>query len=174
MRRKTAGCTSFINGLHDYIVSHPQLRRDTRAKAEKEIQAELRPIVIRYLEMHFEAEGFKDYIAKANQSFYWEGQEGSHGRQRPAVFGARNYPDFIITKPYLVAIEYAQSPHGSSVKRGIGQSMIHTLCGEYDFVYYLFHDESADKRIHSSILGETESAILKQAWDDFNVLVRFI
>jgi len=35
---------------------------------------------------------------------------------------------------------------GPSIKRGIGQSMIHTLCDVFDFVYYLFHDQSPEKK----------------------------
>ncbi len=71
-------------------------------------------------------------IGKAHRSFYWEGQEGKYGKERATTFGARNYPDFIITDPYLVAIEYKQSPNGSTVKQGMGQSMMHTtgfFCG---------------------------------------------
>lgn len=50
----------------------------------------------------------------------------------------------------LGAIEYKQSPNGSTVKHDIGQSIMHTLSEEFDFVYYLFHDESKDKRIENS------------------------
>ena len=163
-----------MEGLHRYIVSDPQFRRHTRSKSEKQIQTELRPLIIRYLEKYYEASGFIDFTEKANRAFYWEGQEGSLGRGRPPVFGSRNYPDFIIAEPYLVAIEYAQSPYGSTVKRGIGQSIIHTLCGEYDFVYYLFHDESEDKRVEASIAGPVEKDIIRRAWEDCNVMLKFV
>lgn len=174
MKKKTVKSLKFIEGMHEFIISNPQFRKNTKTKSEKQIQTELRPLIIRYLEKYFANEGFKDYTEKANQSFYWEGEEGRFGRGRHAVFGSRNYPDFIVTQPYLVAIEYAQSPYGSIVKRGIGQSMVHTLCGEYDFVYYLFHDESSDKRVESSVSGEIESSIIRRAWDDFNVLIKFV
>ena len=51
---------------------------------------------------------------------------------------------------------------------------MHTLCGDFDFVYYLFHDESKDKRIEKSIVGETERATIARMWEDFNVLIRFL
>ena len=146
MKKKTNKVNSFIEGLHHYIVAHPQFRKKTSGKSETQIQAEIRPLIIRYLEKHFEKTGYKDFIAKANKSFYWEGEEGQYGKARPSTFGTRNYPDFIITEPYLIAIEYKKSPSGSTVKHGIGQSIMHTLCEEFDYVYFLFHDESDDRR----------------------------
>lgn len=174
MKKKTARLIEFMNGLHSFIVTNPQLRKDTLTKSELQIQAEIRPLIIRYLEKYFEKEGYKDATAKANQSFYWEGQEGRFGRDRATTFGARNYPDFIITEPYLVAIEYKQSPNGSVVKHGIGQSIMHTLCGDFDFVYYLFHDESKEKRIEKSVKNANETIICQKIWDDFNVFLRLI
>ena len=139
-----------------------------------EIQTEIRPLIIQYLEKYFAAAGFKDAIAKANKSFYWEGQEGEYGKTRKTTFGARNYPDFIVTLPYLVAIEYKQSPNGSTVKQGIGQSIMHTLSEDFHYVYYLFHDESKDKRIERSIGDNIEKLVLDRMWQDFNVFIRFV
>lgn len=163
-----------MNGLHKFIVSHPQFRKKTAHKSETQIQTEIRPLILRYLENYFRKGGFKDPVAKAIKSFYWEGQERSFGKNRNTTFGSRNYPDFIIQEPYLVAVEYKQSPNGSTVKHGIGQSIMHTLCEEFDFVYYLFHDESKDKRIESSVQGRTEKATIKRMWQEFNVLIKFI
>lgn len=174
MKKKTSKVIEFMDGLHNFIVTNPQFRKNTAGKSEVQIQAEIRPLIIRYLEKYFEQQGYKDFTAKANQSFYWEGQEGQFGRDRATTFGARNYPDFIITEPYLVAVEYKQSPNGSTVKQGIGQSIMHTLCGDFDFVYYLFHDESNDKRIEKSTKNSTEQAISITIWNDFNVFLRLI
>lgn len=107
-RKKTAKVNKFINGLHKYIVNHPQFRKKTAGKSEVQIQAEIRPLIISYLEKWFDSAGYKDSVGKAHKSFYWEGQEGKYGVQRLPTFGARNYPDFIITAPYLVAVEYAR------------------------------------------------------------------
>lgn len=122
MKKKTAQVTKFIKGMHEFIMESNQLRIDTSKKTEKEVQTEIRPIIIRYLEIYFQNKGYKDYVAKANKSFYWEGQEGQFGKCRPMTFAARNYPDFIIEKPYLIAVEYKQSPNGSTIKQGIGAS----------------------------------------------------
>ena len=118
--------------------------------------------------------GYKDHTAKAIKSFYWEGQEGRYGKLRATTFGSRNYPDFIITAPYLLAVEYKQSATGSAIKQGIGQSIMHTLCGDFDFVYYLFHDQSKNKRIQNSIKDPTEATIIEKMWQDFNVYIRFV
>ena len=120
MKKKTAALIKFINGLHEFIISNPQFRKDTKNKSEVFIQAEIRPLIIQYLENYFKSKGYKDHSLKANKSFYWEGQEGSFGKKRAMTFASRNYPDFIIKKPYLIAVEYKQSGNGSLVKQAIG------------------------------------------------------
>jgi len=174
MKKKTSEVISFIEGLHKYVTTHPQFRKKTNGKSETHIQAEIRPLIIGFLEGRFKNAGYKDFVAKANKSFYWEGQEGQYGKARPSTFGTRNYPDFIITEPYLIAIEYKKSPSGSTVKHGIGQSIIHTLCEEFHYVYFLFHDESEDERILKSVGNEVEGFIIDKIWKEFNVFIRFV
>lgn len=174
MKKKSAKVIKFINDLHGYITNDPQFRRDTRSKKESEMQAEIRPLIINFLKEHFAAAGHKDPVAKANKSFYWEGEEGVYGRERPTTIGSRNYPDFIITEPYLVAIEYKQGNTGSLIKQGVGQSIMHTLCEEFHYVYFLFHDQTLDKRIEGSKNFEREKFIIDKMWNDFNVVIRFV
>lgn len=174
MKKKSAKVTKFMEDLHSFIVSSPQFRKKTMGKSESQIQTEIRPLLLQYLERYFAEEGYKDPVAKANKSFYWEGQEGQYGKERKTTFGTRNYPDFIITSPYLIAIEYKQSQSGSTVKHGIGQSIMHTLCEEFHYVYYLFHDENKDKRIEISIKDDRESFIINKMWEDFNVLIKLV
>lgn len=174
MKKKTAKVNKFMNDLHYFIINHPQFRKNTAGKSETQIQAEIRPIIIQYLQIYFKEAGYADVVAKAHKSFYWEGQEGIYGKKRAPTFGARNYPDFIITAPYLVAIEYKQSPNGSTVKQGIGQSLMHTMTEDFHYVYYLFHDESKGKKIEASIENEKEKKILEKMWSSFNVFIRFV
>jgi hypothetical protein len=174
MKKKTTSLKDFIEKLHNFIVKHPQFRKDTSLKSEGQIQTEIRPLIIQYLENYFKERGYKDYTAKANQSFYWEGQEGRFGREHASTFGSRNYPDFIITEPYLIAIEYKKNTSGSLVKHGIGQSIIHTMCGDFDFVYFLFHDENNDERIKEASENELEKEILGKLWQKFNVYIKFV
>lgn len=174
MKKKTTPLKVFIDGLHDFIVHHAQFRKVTISKSEGQIQTEIRPIIIQYLESHFKEKGYKDYTAKANQSFYWEGQEGRFGRGYAPTFGSRSYPDFIITEPYLIAIEYKKSSSGSLVKHGIGQSIIHTMSEDFDFVYFLFHDENNDKRIKKSSEEDLEKGIIADIWQRFNIYIKFV
>jgi len=174
MKVKSKALINFISELHNYIVRNPQFRKDTKNRQESVIQAEIRPLIIQYLEEYFKNQGYVDYTGKANKSFYWEGQEGQYGKERSMTFASRNYPDFIVTKPYLLAIEYKQGSTGSLVKQAIGQSLMHTLSGDFDFVYVLFHDENKDKRIELSSKDDTESKIINKVWKDFNVFVSFV
>ena len=108
MKKKSAKVVSFLDELHRFITTNPQFRKQTKGKSESRIQAEIRPLIVSFLKQHFAAAGYTDAIAKANKSFYWEGQEGRYGKQRQSTFGTRNYPDFIITDPYLIAMSYGQ------------------------------------------------------------------
>jgi hypothetical protein len=174
MKKKTRKVTNFIEGLHKYLINHPHLLERTQGKPENLIQTKIRPVILRYLEEYFEKEGYKDPIAKANKAFYWEGQEGQYGKARSSTFGTKNYPDFIITQPYLIAIEYKKSPSGSTIKHGIGQSVMHTLCEEFHYVYFLFHDESDGWKIWLSTQNEMEDFVIKKLWKDFNVYMGFV
>ncbi len=174
MKKKSSNVLSFIKNLHKFIIENPQFRKDTQGKNETQIQTELRPILLQYLEKYFTKANYRDVVAKANKSFYWEGQEGQYGKDKATTFGTRNYPDFIITDPYLIAVEYKQSSSGSAIKHGIGQSIMHTLCEEFHYVYFLFHDENKDKRIADSICNKREKFIIAKMWNDFNTYINFI
>ena len=54
------------------------------------------------------------------------------------------------------------------------ETMMHTLCEEFDFVYYLFHDQNKDKRIKKSKDNKIESFVIDKMWKDFNVFIKFI
>ena len=75
---------------------------------------------------------------------------------------------------YLIAVEYKQSQNGSTIKQGIGQSIMHTLCEDFHFVYYLFHDQNKDKRILKSVSNEIESYVIDKMWKDYNVYIRIV
>lgn len=174
MKNKSKNVINFMNGLHEYITKSPLLRKNTGLKTESEIQSEIRPVIISYLTKYFQDKGNKNPEAKAFKSFYWEGEEGRKEFVKHPTFSSKNYADFIITCPYNIAVEYKKSKYGSTVKHGIGQSIIHTLCGEYDFVYLLFQDESKDKRILKSIDFECERYIIEKMWERNNLMIKFI
>ncbi len=174
MKKKSKKAFEFLTVLHNYITTHESFRNDTHKKTEQEIQTEIRPLIINFLEDHFKELGYKDYIAKANNAFYWEGQEGNSDKKRTNVFNSRNYPDFIIKSPYSIAIEYKKSIYGTVVKHAIGQAMIHTMCNEYDYVYCLFKDENTDNRILNTVNNKAEREIIANIWENFNVFLKII
>lgn len=177
MKRKTKQVTEFIENLNRHLITSPKLPKNVRERTEKQIQKDIYHITLEYLEDYFMEAGLDKLKArqKAGEVFYWEGQDRCLRKDGNfEVFGARNYPDFVISEPYQIAIEYAQSPSGASIKRGIGQSIMHTICGEYDFVYYLFCDKSDDRRIEKSMEMETEKLIRAQLWSDFNVFMGYV
>ncbi len=48
------------------------------------------------------------------------------------------------------------------------------MCEEFHYVYYLFHDESKDKRIERSVESDVEASIIDRMWKDFNVQIKFV
>lgn len=172
MKKKTKQLIEFITSLHNYIVDSPQYREDTSAKTESQIQTEIRPLIISFVKQYYKNSGYKDPEAKAHRSFYWEGQEGVYGKDRELTFASRNYPDFIITQPYLLAIEYKKSHSGSTIKQGMGQSIMHTISGDFDYVYFLFHDQNDDKRIFKSRNGKKEKKTIELLRNSFNVFLK--
>ena len=55
------------------------------------------------------------------------------------------------------------------MKQLIGQSIVHTLSGEFDFVYCLSQDESEGKKITKSIENDAENAIITRMPHEFNL-----
>ena len=174
MRRKSKKSTEFIQSLHNHLKNHLLLRKKVQNKTEHQMQTEIRHILFEYMKEYFKKEGWNNPEKGAQKYFYWEGQEGRFDRVRNKTFASRNYPDFIITRPYKIAIEYKKSSSGSIVKQGIGQCIMHTLGGEFDFVYCLIHDENNDKKIVNSIRNKNEKKILGMIRESYNVYMNFL
>jgi len=174
MKPKSQKSIKFIEELHKHIVRSPLLRKNVQNKNESQIQTELRPIIFEYMIKHFKNQNWKIPVNGAKKYFYWEGEENRYKNMKTESFASRNYPDFIITNPYKIAIEYKKSGSGSIVKHGIGQSIMHTMGGEFDFVYCLIHDESQNKKILKSTKNEKEKIITQKIMEDYNVFMKFI
>ena len=65
MKKKTQKSVAFIDDLHHFIISNPQFRKDTSKKSEQFVQAEIRPLIIQYLENHFNDQKYVDYVGRA-------------------------------------------------------------------------------------------------------------
>ncbi len=174
MKKKSNKAIRFLEDLYEYLSTHPRIRHDTTKHSEADIQRELRQFIIEYLQDYWKDQNIIDYRRKANASFYWEGQEGSYKKERTATFASRNYPDFIVKEPYKIAIEYKQSNSGALIKRGIGQCLIHTLSGDFDFVLFIFKDQNRDSKIAKCQSLDKEKMIIDKVWRDFNVVVKIL
>jgi hypothetical protein len=174
MKPKTQKLINFIEKLHEHIVRSPLLRKKVQNKNESQIQTELRPIIFEYMIKHFQNQNWQNPVNGATKYLYWEGEERKYTNMKTESFASRNYPDYIITNPYKIAIEYKKSGSGSIVKHGIGQSIMHTMGGEFDFVYCLIHDESKNKKMLNSTKNEKEKIIIQKIREDYNVFMKFI
>lgn len=103
--KKTKQLENFVSGLERHIKNHLHLPRNTHGKRKSSIQGQLFSVFVEYLEIYYQAKGFVNYREKAASSFYWEGQHNKDNRRSPQeFFASRNYPDFIIQRPYSIAI----------------------------------------------------------------------
>ena len=53
MKKKSKKAIEFVTGLHKFIVNHPSFRKKTAGKSETQVQTEIRPLILRYLEDYF-------------------------------------------------------------------------------------------------------------------------
>lgn len=174
MKRKSTASKLFIDGLRNHIDKHIFRPRNTNRTSEAAIHGEYQAILREYLEQHYRASGGKNVQEKVRDIFYWEGQDGQYSEPKINVFGSRNYPDFIFKAPYKIAIEYKQSASGALMKQGIGQALMHTLSGEFDFAYLLFHDQTQGQAIRNSSKNPLEAGIGDLLWRDFNVYLHIV
>ena len=174
IKRKTNKAKNFLEYLHHSLINYKLLRKNTFNKKEEDIQRELRHCFYDILRKYFQDQGYKDFDKKADDSFYWEGEERKYKSKKVETFASRSYPDFIITEPYKIAIEYKKSKNGSIVKEGIGQSLIHTKGGEFDFVYCLIQDESKSKKIVESQKNKKETKLKEWLFINYNIKLEII
>eukprot|EP01047_Picozoa_sp_COSAG01_P001864 COSAG01_NODE_46_length_32080_cov_716.589319_13_plen_178_part_00 len=174
-KKKTGKLLSFMDDLQAFTSAHPEAKKlKLKRLNETHLQIAFRSILIDFLERYFRQNGYQKSNDKAHQELYWEGNRESLPGTAQKVFAARNYPDYVIKSPYRIAIEYKQGEYGSLVKQGIGQAVLHTVSGEYDFAVVLFHDKSKRKKIKRSAKQSTEQRITAQLRTEFNVFVMFV
>lgn len=162
--KKTEKAVAFIDGIVAAVVNCPTYRLDVSGMSEQDIQREMRQPLMDYL---------KSRGVDAGKDLYWEGQEGGYGGEKYKLFTGKNHPDFIINRPYSIAVEYKQGEFGAKVKELIGQSVAHTHSGEFDFVLSIFRDATKKGLICQSKLGENEKDLID--WlEERNVFLRFV
>lgn len=111
-------------------------------------------------------------IKKVNESINWSGHRGKtiHNLK---VLGVLHRPDFEIeVNGTIIAVEVKKGEDGSSVREGIGQSLLYSVI--YDFVIYVLVDATNDYSIGDSVTGIPEEALIKGIWDIFNIRLQVV
>lgn len=174
MKKKTTKLIHFIEGLHKFISIRSNLVDKASITSKVDFQNIIVRLILEYLEQYFVKDGYKNSITKSNDALSWEVKELQEYESQSPVFGELIYPDFIINDPYLIAIVCKEGNNGSVLKQGIGESLIYTLSGEFDFVYFLFIDQTQDKKIERSIDYKLESSIVSEMWDRYNIFFKIV
>lgn len=107
---------------------------------------------------------------KAENSLMWEGDPRTT-IPNFIFLGVQHRPDFEVHIDNMkIALEIKLGEAGVAVREGIGQSIVYASSERYDFVVYLFIDISKDKKIQKSQENKEEKLLIKNLWDNFNVL----
>jgi len=105
--------------------------------------------------------------AEVKKNLKWEGNINTTVNH-VLFMGTQNRPDMVLeTDGLKIAIEFKKGNKGSSLRSGVGQSMVYAT--HYDFVIYLFIDISDDKRIANSIGSTIETEFINMLWKNFNI-----
>ncbi len=109
------------------------------------------------------------HAKKAKDALLWEGDvktNVSHVR----FLGVQHRPDFVVEIGELkIAVEVKRGEKGSAIREGIGQSLVYSCSGKFQFVVYLFVDTSKDKRLRNSLQQSADAAFIESLWNEFNV-----
>ena len=109
---------------------------------------------------------------KAKNCLLWEGDVNTTVNNF-TFFGTQHRPDFVVKIDKLkVAVEVKKGETGSSLREGIGQSLVYASA--FDFVVYLYVDISKDKKIRDAKNGTQEQALVEELWEDHNVLFEVV
>ena len=109
---------------------------------------------------------------KAKNCLLWEGDVNTRVNNF-TFFGTQQNPDFIVKIESLaVAVEVKKGETGSSLREGIGQSLVYA--STFDFVVYLYVDISKDKKICSSTYGKKEKNLITNLWENHNILFQVV
>ena len=109
---------------------------------------------------------------KAKDCLLWEGDVNTTVNNF-TFFGTQHRPDFVVKIDRLsVAVEVKKGETGSSLREGIGQSLVYASA--FDFVVYLYVDISKDKKIRDSMNGKQEQELINDLWESHNALFQVV
>lgn len=103
----------------------------------------------------------------ALKNFSYE-QDSNTSVKQFITFGTQHRPDAVIDLgSFRIAIEIKKGTNGSSVRSGLGQSLLYS--SEYDFVIFFLVDTTDGLNIKNSVTGEKEQNIISDLWNRYNV-----
>ena len=81
-KRKSKKSEAFLDDLCIAITESYLFRTRTSRISERQMQAEIRPLIAKYLEEHFKDAGYVKIDKMVHDNFYWEGQDSSFQSDR--------------------------------------------------------------------------------------------
>jgi len=110
---------------------------------------------------------------RVRKDLKWEGNVDTTVENR-LFLGTYHRPDMTIDfgNNMTIAIEIKRGKKGSSIREGIGQSIVYSTL--FDFVVYLYIDTSKEKRIRNAHTSGREKELLVSLWENYNIVFEVI
>lgn len=152
---------------HDEVFSHMKYKQKTESEIQNRMSVPLRREVTK---MYEEIKGFVPKTALKRTNTDVSSEEDPNTTVNNFMFmGVQHRPDFTIDFDGLnIAVEIKKGDSGQSIREGIGQSVVYNT--NFDFTVYLYVDTSKDSRIKNAFNGEREQKMVKDLWNNHNVL----
>ncbi len=146
--------------------------RDTEVQIQKAIFLRLQDELPRIIQNIYGYDKPKA-IKIIKEGFSWE-QNVNTTVNNFTFFSTNHRPDSILSiKDELrIAIEIKKGDSGSSLRSGIGQSLVYST--QFDFVIYFFVDISPSFDIKSSYTGKKEKELIDSMWKNYNIKFKVV
>ena len=175
--KKTAARMKIIEGIVSSLSSSEVFNTvDKEGWKENKIATHLHNFLRKGMENIFQelhpGQSEKGIAKRVEKAVLWE---GAHNKTISAnkIFGSRHYPDFAVhIKDLKIAVELKSGEGGSSLRGGIGQSLIYSM--DYDFVIYILVDSSKDRTAKNNSTGKRESYLIQSLWEQYNIWLEIV
>lgn len=169
--RKSGPRTMIVKGIMDFLKSDQIKTLDYRNTKETRIKTFLQPHFVMTLQnIHRTlSPGQRDatLARKGKNSLLWESDVNTT-INNVQFLGVQHRPDFVVQiESIRIAVEVKRGDSGSSVREGLGQSLVYA--SEFDFVCFLFIDQSKDKKVLRSLAQPAEISFIQSLWATYNI-----
>lgn len=176
LAKKTSKRMRFLENVINAMI-HEEIYGtiDYRKKNESEIKQFIYPKMIDKISEYYTKENNlseEKARLKARKNLLWEGNIKTTVNNF-TLFGVQHRPDMVISDSNMnIAIEIKKGDDGSSIRSGIGQSIVYSQV--FDFTIFLFIDTTKTNDILNSITSEKEKNIICNLWDNYNIFFTII